>query len=56
MGDVAEGFSALHHRAALLLPARDSGARDLLNEALVGATRVLGGRAEEPTTAIIDSQ
>jgi len=35
---------------------RDSGALDLLNEALVCAARTLCGRAEEPTAAIIDSQ
>ena len=35
---------------------RDSGALDLLNEALVCASRTLCGRAEEPTAAIIDSQ
>lgn len=35
---------------------RDSGALDLLNEALVYASRGLCGRAEEPTAAIIDSQ
>lgn len=35
---------------------RDSGALDLLNEALVDAARALGGRAKEPTAAIIDSQ
>jgi transposase len=35
---------------------RDSGALDLLNEALVCASRTLSGRAEEPTAAIIDSQ
>ncbi len=35
---------------------RDSGARDLLNEALVCASRALSGRAEAPTAAIIDNQ
>ena len=35
---------------------RDSGTLDLLNEALVCASRTLCGRAEEPTAAIIDSQ
>src|ERR1700752_798362 len=35
---------------------RDSGPLDLLNEALVCASRTLSGRAEEPTAAIIDSQ
>lgn len=35
---------------------RDSGALDLLNEALVYASRGLCGHAEEPTAAIIDSQ
>jgi len=35
---------------------RDSGALDLLNDALVCASRTLCGRAEEPTVAIIDSQ
>jgi transposase len=35
---------------------RDSGALDLLNEALVCAARMLRGRAEEPTAAIVDSQ
>jgi transposase len=35
---------------------RDSGALDLLNEALVCAARRLSGRPEEPTAAIIDSQ
>ena len=35
---------------------RDTGALDLLNEALVCAARALCGRAAEPTAAIIDSQ
>lgn len=35
---------------------RDSGALDLLNEALVCVARRLCGRDEEPTAAIIDSQ
>jgi len=35
---------------------RDSGALDILNEALVCASRVLSDRAPEPTAAIIDSQ
>ena len=35
---------------------RESGALDLLNEALVDAARALGGRAKEPTAAIIDNQ
>jgi transposase len=35
---------------------RDSGALDLLNEALVCIARRLCGRDEEPTAAIIDSQ
>ena len=35
---------------------RDSGALDLLNEALVCAARSICGRAEDPTAAIIDSQ
>lgn len=35
---------------------RDSGMLDLINEALVAAARVLGGRAEQPTGAVIDSQ
>jgi hypothetical protein len=34
----------------------DSGALDLLNEALVCASRALSGRAEAPSAAIIDSQ
>ena len=35
---------------------RGSGALDRLNEALACAARALGGRAAEPTAAIIDSQ
>jgi len=35
---------------------RDSGTLDLINEALVGASRVLSGRSPEPTAGIIDSQ
>ncbi len=35
---------------------RDNGALDLLNEALVCASRGFCGRAQEPTAAIIDSQ
>ncbi|HLH48879.1 MAG TPA: IS5 family transposase [Roseiarcus sp.] len=35
---------------------RDSGVLDLINEALVAASRVLSGRAPQPTAAIIDSQ
>lgn len=35
---------------------RDSGLLDLLNEALVGAARLISGRDIEPTAGIIDSQ
>lgn len=35
---------------------RDSGLLDLINEALVGATRLLCGRDAQPTAGIIDSQ
>ncbi len=35
---------------------RDSGLLDILNEALVGAARLLAGRDTDPTAAIIDSQ
>jgi len=35
---------------------RDSGLLDLINEALVGAARLLVGRAPEPTAGIVDSQ
>ncbi|MFQ5624819.1 MAG: IS5 family transposase [Paracoccaceae bacterium] len=35
---------------------RDSGLLDLINEALVGAARLLAGRNAEPTAGIIDSQ
>ncbi len=35
---------------------RDSGLLDILNEALVGAARLLAGRDTNPTAAIIDSQ
>lgn len=35
---------------------RDSGLLDILNEALVGASRVLAGRDAVPTAGIIDSQ
>jgi len=35
---------------------RDSGLLDILNEALVGASRVLAGRDAGPTAGIIDSQ
>lgn len=35
---------------------RDAGAFDIINETLVSAARVLGGRAPEPTAGIIDSQ
>ncbi len=35
---------------------RNSGLLDILNETLVGASRVLSGREADPTAAIIDSQ
>ena len=35
---------------------RDSGVLDLINEALVRASRLLSGRAGEPTAGVIDSQ
>jgi len=35
---------------------RDSGLLDLINEALVAAARLVSGRGEQPTAAIIDSQ
>lgn len=35
---------------------RDSGVLDLINEALACASRVLSGRAAEPTAGVIDSQ
>lgn len=35
---------------------RDSGVLDLINEALASASRVLSGRAPEPTAGVIDSQ
>ncbi len=35
---------------------RDSGLLDILNEALVGASRVLSGREATPTAGVIDSQ
>lgn len=35
---------------------RDSGVLDILNDALVGAARILAGRSEAPTAGIIDSQ
>ena len=39
-----------------VVSSRGSGALDRLNEALACAARALGGRAAEPTAAIIDSQ
>ncbi len=35
---------------------RDSGLLDILNEALVGASRVLSGREAAPTAGVIDNQ
>jgi len=35
---------------------RDSGLLDVINEALVGAVRILNGRDPEPTAGVIDSQ
>ncbi len=35
---------------------RDSGLLDLINQALVAASRIIAGRAETPTVGIIDSQ
>lgn len=35
---------------------RDTGLLDLINEALVGAARIVAGRGAEPTAGIVDSQ
>ena len=35
---------------------RDCGLLDIINEALVSASRLVAGRQAEPTAAIIDSQ
>ena len=56
MGVAPEVFSTPHDRPVLFYRLRDSGALDLLNEALVCVARKLCGRGEEPTAAIIDSQ
>ena len=49
MGDAGEGFSGICDRSGLFLP-------DVLNEALVAASRRLADRDAQPSAGIVDSQ
>lgn len=56
MGATAEGVPAVHDGAILLLLASRQRGFEAINETLVTAARLLGGREAEPTAGAIDSQ